>query len=124
MWDYASDGYWWVHIYDVITNPPKSSSLYSSTTLHTSEGDVLIATSMSVNSSACLVGINYYWETRRIVQTHSRTPEGLQAASYYLLFRPFSYNIQLCCLQPKVVNVRLLICHQRIRGTFPKRSGN
>ena len=123
LWDYASNGSWWVHTYSVTTTPPKYSSSRFSTTLHTDEGDVLVTVSRYGNCSALLVGVNDYLVTRRIFQMRSIMPKGLWDASYHIFFIPFSYNQQQDSFYPSAVGVRLLVRHQFIRGIFPKQSG-
>ena len=58
VWDYASDGSWWVHSDSVIAIPPKSNYLHLSTTIQTADGYVPITVSLSINGSSCLVIMN------------------------------------------------------------------
>ena len=93
-------------------------------TLLTSNGDVLITVSSSGNGSAWLVGVDEGWVTRCIVQTHSRTSEGLQA-TYHEYFRPvwrFSYESKLSCFYPSALGVSVMFCHcmLKIRFIFSK----
>ena len=58
MWDYDSNGLWWVHTYSIIYIPPGSDSLYFCTTLQNSEGDVPITVYPSIKRINHLVRMN------------------------------------------------------------------
>ena len=93
LWVVASNGSWWVHPDAGITTPKYSSSSHFCTTLQTSEGYVPITVYPSINGSGRLIGVDDGWVTHCIVQTHPRTPGGMQE-SYLEYLRPFSYNWQ------------------------------
>ena len=73
-----------------------------------------IIVSPSVNGRGRLIEVDDRWVTRRIIQTRSRTPEGLQVI-YRKYFRPiqgFSYEQQQSRFHPSAVGVSMILRHQ------------
>ena len=79
MWEIASDGSMWFYPNAIITTPPDSPPLNFRTNLQTTEGDVQITVSISVNDNVCMVRVEDRWFIHHIVQKYSITPEEMRA---------------------------------------------
>ena len=108
MWDYYSNGSWWVCTDAAICVPPEINTEFVTTPL-TTDVDSPITLYLSVKGSACLFSVN-----ECVVCTRS---------TYRELFIPYSYSQQLDMFHPSVDGVFRLICHRFLISTFPNWSG-
>ena len=77
LWEVASDRSRWVHPDGVIATPPDSSPLLFSTSLQTSEADIMVTFSPPVNIIGHLVVVDDRWIICCVFQTQSTTSDGI-----------------------------------------------